>query len=131
VLVRCCHTGLPLRDSMLVCKKYWHMFGLASHVTNSFVQKEKLCFTLRVDLSSTSLLMYHSIISFKNHFTMMQHSGLLGLVAIRVATTATTVLRVATAMDGIARRRNPPPPPQRTSISSIHPSSSSPHASHL
>ncbi len=29
--------------------------------TNSFAQKEKLCFTLRVDLSLTSLLMLHSI----------------------------------------------------------------------
>ena len=89
------------------------MSGLASCVTISFAQKEKICFTLRVDLSLTSLLMYHSFVSFENRFAMTHHSGLLGLVVVRTATTTITVLCVATAMEGIARRRDPPPPRRR------------------
>ncbi len=86
LLVRCCHDGLPLCNSMLVCEGYWHMSRLVLRVTNSFAQKAKLCFTSHVDLSLTSLLMYHCNLSFENRFTMTQHSGLLGLVAVHAAT---------------------------------------------
>ncbi len=70
----------PLCDNMLVCKGFWQTSGLVSPVTISFDQKEKVCLISCVTSSSTSLLMYHSIISFEKRFAMMHHRSLLQLL---------------------------------------------------